>query len=162
MSSFPSYDNHRQPVQPPTVKMAQERTGIIVGTNSGHVRAYSISPTVIPSPCRLVFSERSFSSESIRAEGSPSNHRQSIQQPSRESITTVVLRKRSRQEKEHSNNRRELRRSKISRLIRRAWRKKIKHNHQHEPPAQPRTTNEQYRWPKDQTVPGIDMAENGS
>ncbi|KAJ5915147.1 Cytoskeleton organization protein (Dec1) [Penicillium verhagenii] len=32
---IPFFDNHRQPLQSPTVEMAQERTGIIVGTNSG-------------------------------------------------------------------------------------------------------------------------------
>ncbi|KAJ5324621.1 Cytoskeleton organization protein (Dec1) [Penicillium atrosanguineum] len=35
-SSFPFYDNHRQPPQSPTVEMAQERSGIVLGTNSGH------------------------------------------------------------------------------------------------------------------------------
>lgn len=35
---IPFFDNRRQPLQSPTVEMAQERTGIIVGTNSGRVR----------------------------------------------------------------------------------------------------------------------------
>lgn len=53
------------------------------------------------------FSDRSFFfPESIRAEGSPSNYRQSIQQPSSESDRTTAMCQRLRKEEERSNNRR--------------------------------------------------------
>lgn len=47
--------------------MAQERTGIIVGTNSGHVRAFYSVASVIPAVWSYPIE---FFSESIRAEGS--------------------------------------------------------------------------------------------
>lgn len=45
----------RQSPQSPTVQMAQERTGIVVGTNKGHVCSPPISSTPLSSPVSVLF-----------------------------------------------------------------------------------------------------------